>query len=110
MGLDIPGKTIPRLGKKTILEMGGMDPFIVLDDANLDIATSAAIRGAFSSSGQVCTASKHFLVADSVAEPFVKALHEKMLKPDVGNPILVTTDMGSVINRAAVKRIERHGQ
>ncbi len=105
VGLDIAGRAA-RLGKKTILEMGGMDPFIVLDDANLDIATSAAIRGAFSYSGQVCTASKRFLVADSVAEPFVKALHEKMLKLNVGNPILVTTDMGPVINRAAVKRID----
>ncbi|HYB03808.1 MAG TPA: aldehyde dehydrogenase family protein [Nitrososphaerales archaeon] len=105
VGLDIAGRAA-HLGKKTILEMGGMDPFIVLDDANLDIATSAAIRGAFSYSGQVCTASKRFLVEDSVAEPFVKALREKMLKLNVGNPILVTTDMGPVINKAAVKRID----
>ncbi len=80
--------------------MGGMDPFIVLDDANLDIASSAAVRGAFSYSGQVCTASKRFLVQDSVAEPFVRALREKMLKLNVGNPILVTTDVGPVINKA----------
>jgi succinyl-CoA reductase len=106
VGLDIAGRAA-RLGKKTILEMGGMDPFIVLDDANLDIASSAAIRGAFSYSGQVCTASKRFLVEDAVAEPFVKALREKMLKLNVGNPILVTTDVGPVINKAAVKRI--HG-
>lgn len=105
VGLDIAGRA-GRLGKKTILEMGGMDPFVVLDDANLDIASSAAIRGAFSYSGQVCTASKRFLVEDSVAEPFVKAVREKMLKLNVGNPILVTTDMGPVINRAAVKRID----
>jgi succinyl-CoA reductase len=105
VGLDIAGRAA-SLGKKTILEMGGMDPFIVLDDANIDIASSAAIRGAFSYSGQVCTASKRFLVADAVAEPFVKAVREKMLKLNVGNPILVTTDMGPVINRAAVKRID----
>lgn len=106
VGLDIAGRAA-RLGKKTILEMGGMDPFIVLDDANLDIASSAAIRGAFSYSGQVCTASKRFLVADSVAAPFVRAMREKMLKLNVGNPILVTTDVGPVINKAAVERI--HG-
>ncbi len=105
VGLEIAGRAA-RLGKKTILEMGGMDPFIVLDDANLDIASSAAIRGAFSYSGQVCTASKRFLVADSVADSFVHSLQEKMLKLNVGNPILVTTDMGPVINRAAVKRID----
>ncbi len=105
VGLEIAGRAA-RLGKKTILEMGGMDPFIVLDDANLDIASSAAIRGAFSYSGQVCTASKRFLVADSVADSFVRSLREKMLKLNVGNPILVTTDMGPVINRAAVKRID----
>lgn len=104
VGLDIAGKAA-RQGKKTILEMGGMDPFIVLDDANLDVASSAAIRGAFSYSGQVCTASKRFLVADSIAGEFVKAMHDKMLKLNVGNPILVTTDVGPVINRAAVKRI-----
>jgi succinyl-CoA reductase len=106
VGLDIAGRAAHR-GKKTILEMGGMDPFIVLDDANLDIASSAAVRGAFSYSGQVCTASKRFLVQDSVAEPFVRALREKMLKLNVGNPILVTTDVGPVINKAAVTRI--HG-
>jgi len=106
VGLDIAGRAA-RLGKKTILEMGGMDPFIVLDDANLDIASSAAVRGAFTYSGQVCTASKRFLVQDSVAEPFVRALREKMLKLNVGNPILVTTDVGPVINKAAVNRI--HG-
>ncbi len=105
VGLDIAGRAA-RLGKKTILEMGGMDPFIVLDDANLDIASTAAIRGAFSYSGQVCTASKRFLVADSVAEEFVKSMREKMMKLNVGNPILVTTDVGPVINRAAVTRID----
>ena len=106
VGLDIAGRAAHR-GKKTILELGGMDPFIVLDDANLDIASSAAVRGAFTYSGQVCTASKRFLVQDSVAEPFVRALREKMLKLSVGNPILVTTDVGPVINKAAVTRI--HG-
>jgi len=105
-GLQIAGKAA-RLGKKLTLEMGGMDPFIILDDADLNLAADAALRGCFSYAGQVCIASKRFLVIDSVADNFSKMLTERVSKLKVGNPLDRTTDIGPVINSEAVKRIHK---
>lgn len=95
-----------RHAKRVILEMGGMDPFIVLDDAPLGVAVSAAVRGAFGYSGQVCTASKRFLVADAVAEKFARALADRARTLRVGAALEETTDVGPLIDPAAVERME----
>ena len=86
--------------------MGGMDPFIVLDDAALDVAVPAAARGAFGYSGQVCTASKRFLVQDSIAEKFARLLAEKANTLKVGPALEETTEVGPLIDGAAVTRME----
>jgi succinyl-CoA reductase len=95
-----------RHAKRVILEMGGMDPFIVLDDAALEVAVPAAVRGAFGYSGQVCTASKRILVQDSVAEKFARALAEKARTLRVGPALEETTEVGPLIDAAAVERVE----
>ena len=105
-GLELAGRAA-RLGKKLTLEMGGMDPFIVLEDADLDVAADSALRGCFTYAGQVCTASKRFLVMDSVADNFSKMLAERVSKLKVGNPLDRTTDIGPVINKEAVRRIHK---
>ncbi len=91
--------------KRTILEMGGMDPFIVLEDAPLESTVAAAIRGAFSYSGQVCTASKRLLVAASVADRFATRLSEKARELRVGPALEETTQVGPVIDRGALDRL-----
>jgi acyl-CoA reductase-like NAD-dependent aldehyde dehydrogenase len=96
-----------RAAKRVILEMGGMDPFVVLDDAPLDVAVAAASRGVFSYSGQVCTASKRFLVAEPIAEKFAHLLAEKARTLRVGPALEETTEVGPLIDAAAVDRMER---
>ena len=95
-----------RHAKRVILEMGGMDPFVVLDDAALDVALPAAIRGAFGYSGQVCTASKRILVQDSIAEKFARSLAERANALRVGPALEETTEVGPLIDGAAVVRME----
>jgi succinyl-CoA reductase len=95
-----------RHAKRVILEMGGMDPFIVLDDAALEVALPAAIRGAFGYSGQVCTASKRILVQDSIAEKFARSLADRANALRVGPALEETTEVGPLIDAAAVVRME----
>jgi len=96
-----------RHAKRVILEMGGMDPFVVLDDAAMDVALPAAIRGAFGYSGQVCTASKRILVQDSIAEKFARSLAERANALRVGPALEETTEVGPLIDGAAVVRMEQ---
>jgi len=105
VGKGIAGKA-GRSAKRVILEMGGMDPFIVLDDAPLDIAVPAAARGAFGYSGQVCTASKRFLVQESVAERFAKSLAERAKSLKVGPALEESTEVGPLIDSESVERME----
>jgi succinyl-CoA reductase len=95
-----------RHAKRVILEMGGMDPFVVLDDAPLDVAVPAAVRGAFSYSGQVCTASKRILVQDAVGDRFARTMAERAQALRVGPAIEETTEVGPLIDQASVARME----
>jgi succinyl-CoA reductase len=95
-----------RQAKRVILELGGMDPFVVLDDAALDVAVAAAARGAFGYAGQVCTASKRFLVHASVAEKFGRALAERARALRIGPALEETTEVGPLIDPGAVERME----
>jgi succinyl-CoA reductase len=95
-----------RHAKRLLLEMGGLDPFVVLEDAPLDATVSAAVRGAFGYSGQVCTASKRFLVQEPVAERFVRALADRARDLRVGPALDEATQVGPVIDAAAIERID----
>jgi acyl-CoA reductase-like NAD-dependent aldehyde dehydrogenase len=96
-----------RHAKRVILEMGGMDPFVVLDDAPLPSTVEAAARGVFSYSGQVCTASKRFLVAEGVADRFAAALAERARALRVGPADDEKTEVGPLIDAGAVERMDR---
>jgi succinyl-CoA reductase len=95
-----------RHAKRVILEMGGMDPFVVLDDAPLASTIEAAARGVFSYSGQVCTASKRFLVAEGVADRFAAGLAERARALRVGPASDEKTEVGPLIDGHAVERME----
>ncbi|MGI0131555.1 MAG: aldehyde dehydrogenase family protein [Thermoplasmata archaeon] len=95
-----------RHAKRVLLEMGGMDPFIVLDDAPLNATADAAIRGAFGYSGQVCTASKRILVADVIADRFARALAERASRLVVGPALEEATQVGPLIDAAALDRMD----
>ncbi|MFZ0700166.1 MAG: aldehyde dehydrogenase family protein [Thermoplasmata archaeon] len=96
-----------RHAKRVILELGGLDPFVVLEDAALGTAVAAAARGAFGYAGQVCTASKRFVVHESIADRFGAALATRAKALRMGPASEETTELGPLIDRVAVDRVER---
>ena len=93
--------------KRTVLELGGNDPLIVMDDADLDKAAELAVAGATKNSGQRCTAVKRILVVDAVVDEFVALVLEKTKRLRYGDPMDLANDMGTVIDEAAAKLFER---
>jgi putative phosphonoacetaldehyde dehydrogenase len=92
--------------RRAVLELGGNDPLIVMDDADLDEASTLAVTGAYKNSGQRCTAVKRILVQEPIADRFVDLLLEKTRAWKYGDPMDETMDMGTVIDEAAAKLFE----
>ena len=84
-----------------MLELGGNDPLIVMEDADLDKAAELAVQGATKNSGQRCTAVKRILVVESVADDFVELVLAKAQKLKCGDPMDPDTDVGTVIHERA---------
>lgn len=93
--------------KRIILELGGNDPLIVLEDADLELATHLAAEGSFRNSGQRCTAVKRILVDEKILEPFTALFLEKVKEYTVGDPLDPETRIGTVIDeQAAIGLVE----
>src|SRR5579871_1328864 len=92
--------------KRQILELGGNDPLIVMEDADIEEAATLAVAGSYKNSGQRCTAVKRMLVQQSVAERFVELLVEKTRAIKYGDPMDPATDMGTVIDEDAARSFE----
>jgi phosphonoacetaldehyde dehydrogenase len=92
--------------KRQILELGGNDPIIVLEDADIEEAATLAASGSYKNSGQRCSAVKRMLVQESVAERFVERLVEKTRAVKYGDPFDPAMDMGTVIDDASARRFE----
>ncbi len=84
---------------KVQLEMGGKNPMVVLDDADLPTAVGAAVNGAFFSTGQRCTASSRFIVTDGIHDAFVKAVTDKLQSLKVGDALEAGIDIGPVVDQ-----------
>ena len=82
--------------KKCVLELGGSDPFIVLDDAIIEKAAEGAVKGRFINCGQSCVASKRFFVGKNVADEFIELFIKKTSQLKVGNPMSIETDVGPI--------------
>jgi len=93
--------------KKTVLELGGSDPFIVCEDADVEKATTGAVKGRFINCGQSCIASKRFIVDKRIADQFTERFVQKAEKLRVDNPLLEDTDMGPVVNAKSLENIDR---
>ncbi len=93
--------------RRIVLELGGNDPLIVMEDADLDKAAELAVAGATKNSGQRCTAVKRILVVEKVAEEFSHLVLEKARKLKSGDPMDPSTDVGTVIHEGAAKLFER---
>ncbi|MEO8847364.1 MAG: aldehyde dehydrogenase family protein, partial [Casimicrobiaceae bacterium] len=92
--------------KRQILELGGNDPIIVMEDADLDEAATLATTGSYKNSGQRCTAVKRILVHERVADDFVERLVARTRAWTYGDPMNAGLDMGTVIDEAAARGFE----
>ena len=91
-----------------VLELGGKDPMLVLDDADIDVASSAAVWGAFVNAGQACLSVERCYVHRSLYESFAKACAEKTKKLRIGNGMDPHTDVGPMIRERQVRIVESH--
>jgi succinate-semialdehyde dehydrogenase/glutarate-semialdehyde dehydrogenase len=89
-GAERAGKSIAATAgsvlKKCVMELGGSDAFVVLDDADLDKTVAAAVKGRFDNAGQTCSAAKRFIVVDAIADAFVQRFVEAAGKLQTGDP------------------------
>lgn len=92
--------------KRMVLELGGNDPLIVMEDADLDEATTLAVQGSYKNSGQRCTAIKRMLVQESVESKFIELLVEKTRAWSYGDPSDRSVEMGTVIDQEAARLFE----
>ena len=84
--------------KKTVLELGGSDPFIVCEDADIEKASTGAVKGRFINCGQSCIASKRFIAVKEVADEFTEKFVQKTEQLRVGDPLSEDTDIGPLVN------------
>jgi succinate-semialdehyde dehydrogenase/glutarate-semialdehyde dehydrogenase/succinyl-CoA reductase len=92
--------------KKTVLELGGSDPFIVCEDADIEKASTGAVKGRFINCGQSCIASKRFIITKKIAGEFIEKFVSKTEKLRVGDPLLDDTDIGPLVNSKSLNNIE----
>lgn len=105
VGMRLAGDAAAH-GKRLQLEMGGKNPLVVLDDADLDRAVAVALDGCFFSSGQRCTASSRLIVTDGIHDRFVAALSERIAALRVGHALDPETQVGPVASEAQRDTIE----
>lgn len=94
--------------KKISLELGGNAPFIVFDDADLDAAVKGAIASKFRNSGQTCVCANRILVQDTVYDAFAEKFVAEVAKLKIGNGLDETTQIGPLINTAAISKVKKH--
>ncbi len=92
------------LGKKVQLEMGGKNPQVVLDDADLPKAVELCVQSAFFSTGQRCTASSRIIVTEGIHDRFVQAMAERMASLRVGDALAASTDIGPVVSQGQLEQ------
>jgi len=110
-GGDHAGRKVAELAgrnlKKTVLELGGSDPFIVLADADLDLTVRMAVDSRMINNGQSCIAAKRFIAVHEVSEEFEARLVEAIKKLKIGDPLDEGNDLGPLARPDLVKELER---
>ncbi|MDZ7638719.1 MAG: aldehyde dehydrogenase family protein [Bryobacterales bacterium] len=93
-----------ELGKKVQLEMGGKNPLVVLDDADLKVAVGAAVNGAYFSTGQRCTASSRLIVTEGIHDAFVESVKDAVSKLIIGDALQPETQIGPVVDDSQLRQ------
>lgn len=96
--------------KKTVLELGGSDPFIVLESADLEAAVTTATTARMLNNGQSCIAAKRFIVVETIADQFEKRLLEKFQALKIGDPMQSETDLGPLATPDILKELDQQVQ
>jgi succinate-semialdehyde dehydrogenase/glutarate-semialdehyde dehydrogenase len=91
--------------KKTTMELGGSDAFIVLDDADLELAIKCAVAGRMANSGQACTASKRFIVVEPIADAFLAQFKAALLNFKAGDPLEASTSLAPLSSQGALDHL-----
>ena len=94
--------------KRTSMELGGNAPFIVFDDADLDLAIAGVLQSKFRNAGQTCVCANRILVQDGIHDRFAERLAAEVAKFRVGNGLEAGVTLGPLINRQAVDKVARH--
>lgn len=97
-----------RNGKRLHLELGGKNAIIVLDDADIDLAIDGAVWSAFGTTGQRCTAASRLIVHERLVRPFTEQLVSRARALKLGDGLLPETDVGPLVNRQALEKVERY--
>jgi aldehyde dehydrogenase (NAD+) len=103
VGAQVAAKCASRLARVQ-LEMGGKNPLVVLDDADMSVAVNAAVNGAFFSTGQRCTASSRIVVTEGIHDRFVRALTERLASLKVDDALAGGTDIGPVVDASQLEK------
>ena len=93
--------------KKLSLELGGKSPFIIFEDADLDSAVEGLVDGIWFNQGQVCCAGSRLLMQESIAEPLLAKIRDRMSTLRIGAPLDKAIDIGAIVARVQLERIER---
>lgn len=106
-GSELAGQNLASLAgqeiKKTVLELGGSDPFLVLQDADIEMAATVAVTARMLNNGQSCIAAKRFILIDSIADKFEQLLLEKFQALKIGDPMDDTTDISPLATPSILK-------
>jgi acyl-CoA reductase-like NAD-dependent aldehyde dehydrogenase len=105
VGAKVAERATSKL-KKTVLELGGSDAFIVCADADIEKASTGAVKGRFVNGGQSCIASKRFIVVKNIAKEFTEQFVQKTEKLKVGDPLADNTDLSPVVNAKSLENME----
>jgi succinate-semialdehyde dehydrogenase/glutarate-semialdehyde dehydrogenase len=109
-GSEAAGQSVGEIAgrnlKKVVLELGGSDPFIVLDGENLEKTIEAAVVGRMANTGQSCVASKRFIVLEDVYDEFVKRFAEQLSKLEPGDPAQESTTLGPLSSEGAADDLQ----
>lgn len=113
-GSDKAGMEVGALAgkevKKSVLELGGSDPFIVLDDANIEACVATAVTARLNNCGQSCIAAKRFIIAKKQHDIFCRELLAKLKKIKIGDPLNEETEMGPLAREDLLQTVDRQVQ
>jgi aminomuconate-semialdehyde/2-hydroxymuconate-6-semialdehyde dehydrogenase len=108
-GAQIAATAAPRF-KKLSLELGGKNPNIIFDDANLDIAVQTSVRSSFLNQGEICLCGSRIYVQKSIYEKFIQSFVEQTKRFKVGNPLHVDTKVGALVSAGHLEKVDSYVQ